>query len=79
MNRDYAHSLQQAEVLNTVANTLRYFESADLLTVATPDYFCERTHTMRTGRGVGLDLAALSANPEALGRLITILRSYLKK
>lgn len=70
-------TLENAETIRIKANVLRYFKGEHLLTVSTPDYFDPKTGTVRSGRGIGLDLAELRKSPAQLRRLIEILSSYL--
>lgn len=64
---------ETAEELITEKNHFRYYPNAGRLTVSLPNYIDRSTGAELPGKGVSINLAALTEEPETLERIIEIL------
>lgn len=76
-NNQSAHfwESEEPEVMKTGRNVIRYYPGAQRVVIHLPDWENYKTGQLCPGKGVGLNLAALADEPEALDRLIEILSS----
>lgn len=65
------------EILRTSRNAIRYYPQAGRLVVHLPDWENYKTGEKLPGKGVGINLLALSEEPDTLRRLISILQEQL--
>ena len=75
--RGHYWEAEEPEVLDTGRNVLRYYPEAQRLVVHLPDWENYKTGQQLPGKGVGLNLYALSESPDICGRIIEILQGLL--